>query len=173
MMEMECIWTLYLKTDLAYTLSRSSLLLSSISTLFHSFGSGAPRGALFFFLPKVFPESCLTPNTIASTSSQETVMRVSPFTFFWLPFALLERDSPADSIASCDNVGEGLLPSSSAMKASEMRRSTLPGAGLGLLCRHRSEQYLTGVDAALVVCDFRVPLRELLAPVRTACGLGF
>ena len=152
-MEMEGVWTLYL----AYTLSRVSLL-SSISTLFHSFGSGAPRGALFFFLPNAFSGSCLAPKTIASTSSQDTVMRVSPLTFFWLPFALLEGDGPADLIASCDNAGEGLLPSSSAMKASEMRRSTLPGAWLGLLCRHRSEQYLIGVDAALVVCDLRVPL---------------
>ena len=43
------------------------------------------------------------------------------------------------------------------MNASEMRRSTLPGASLGFLCRHLSEQYFTGVDAAFVVCDFRVP----------------
>ena len=161
--KMECIWTLYSKTDLAYTLSWASLL-SSISTLFHSFGSGAPRGALFFFLPNAFSGSCLAPKTTSSTSSQDTVMRVSPFTFF-CPFVFLEGYDTAGSLASCDSAGEGLLPSSNAMKASEMRRSTLPGAWLGLLCRHRSEQYLIGVDAALVVCDFRVPLWELSAPV--------
>ena len=61
-------------------------------------------------------------------------------------------------MGSCDRSGEGFLPPSKATKASEMRRSTLPGAWLGLLCRHRSEQYFTGVDTALVVCDFRVPL---------------
>ena len=39
-----------------------------------------------------------------------------------------------------------------------MRRSVLPGVWLGLLWRHRSEQYFTGVDTALVVCGFRAPL---------------
>ena len=38
-----------------------------------------------------------------------------------------------------------------------MRRSRLPGASFGLLCRQRSEQYFTGVEAAFGVCDFRVP----------------
>ena len=71
---------------------------------------------------------------------------------------VLEGDDPASSTASSDNSAEVLLPSSIAMNTSEIRRSTLPDASLGLLCRHRSEQYLIGVDAALVVCDFRVAL---------------
>ena len=49
------------------------------------------------------------------------------------------------------------MPLSNAVKASVMRRSRLLGASCGLLCRQRSEQYFTGVEAAFVVCDFRVP----------------
>lgn len=132
--------------------------LSSMSTLFHSFASGTPRRALFFLLPNDFSGSCRAPKTNASISAQDTVMRVSPLIFLGFPLAIFGCGSSADAVGSCDRSGEGFLPSSNAMKASEMRRSTLLGAWLGLLWRHRSEQYFTGVEAALVVCDFRVPL---------------
>ena len=129
-----------------------------MSTLIHSFASGTPRRALFFLLPNAFSGSFRAPKTSASISTQDTVMRVSPLIFFGLPLAVLDSGDSADAVGSCDRPGEGVLPSSNAMKASEMRRSTLLGAWLGLLWRHRSEQYFTGVDASLVFCDFRVPL---------------
>lgn len=131
---------------------------SSISTLFHSFASGTPRRALFFFLPNAFSGSCLAPKTSASISAQDTVMRVSPLIFFALPLPLFACGGEPHAIASCDTSVDGVWPSRRATKASEMRRSTLPGAWLGLLWRQRSEQYFTGVEAALIVCDFRVPL---------------
>ena len=84
-------------------------------------------------------------------------MRVSPLIFFEVPLVVLGRGGSASATGSCGWCGEGILPLSKAVKASVMRRSMLPGASLGLLCRQRSEQYFTGVDAAFVVCDFRVP----------------
>lgn len=84
-------------------------------------------------------------------------MRVSPLIFLGFPLALLRGDCSADAMGSCDKSREGFLPLSKAMKVSEMRWSTLPGVWLGLLWRHRSEQYFTGVDAAFMDCDFRVP----------------
>lgn len=139
------------------SLSGSSSL-SSMSTLFHSFASSTPRRALFFFLPNDFSGSCRAPKTSASISAQDTVMRVSPLIFLGFPLVSFGGGGSTDAIGSCDRSGEGFLPSSKAMKASKMRRSTLLGAWLGLLWRHRSEQYFTGVDASLVFCDFRVPL---------------
>ena len=140
-------------------LPSGSSSLSSISTLFHSLASGTPRRARFFLLPNTFSGSCLGPNTSASTSAQDTVMRVSPLIFLGASFTN-KRGFSADSIVSCDVSGQKSLPSSKAMKAPVIRRSTLPGAWLGLLCRHRSEQYFAAVDAAFAVCDFRVPLNE-------------
>ena len=64
---------------------------SSMSMLFHSFASGTPRRALFFFLPNAFSGSCLIPKMKASTSAQDTVMRVSPFIFFEVPLVGLGR----------------------------------------------------------------------------------
>ena len=137
--------------------SAVSSSLSSMSTLFHSAASGTPRRALFFFLPNAFSGSCLGPKTSASTSAQDTVICVSPLVFFEFPFVIFGTDGSFGAMGSCDCSRDGLLSSSKATKASVMRRSTLPGASLDLLCRHRSEQYFTGVDAAFVVCDFRVP----------------
>ncbi len=85
-------------------------------------------------------------------------MRVSPFIFLRFSLVGFGGGGWADEGGSCGGLGEGSLPSSRAMKASEMRRSMLSDAWVGLLWRHRSEQYFTGVDAALVVCDFRIPL---------------
>ena len=128
-----------------------------MSTLFHSFASGTPRRALFFFLPNAFSGSCRIPKTKASTSAQDTVMRVSPFIFFVVPLVGLGSGGSAIVTGSCDWSGDGVWPLSKAVKASVMRRSRLLGASFGLLCRQRSEQYFTGVEAAFVVCDFRVP----------------
>ena len=145
--------------NFVYILSEASSL-SSISTLFHSFGSGTPRGALFFFLPNAFSGSCLAPKTSASISAQDTVMRVSPLTFLKLALAAFDGSDSDDTIESCERLREGSLPLSSAMNASWIRRSVLPGVWLGLLWRQRSEQYLAGVEAAFVLCDFRVPMNR-------------
>ena len=88
-------------------------------------------------------------------------MRVSPLIFFEFALLVFGICGSADATRSLDGFREGSSPFSNEMKQSVMRQSTLPGASLGLLCRHRSEQNFTGVDAAFVVCDFRVPLDEL------------
>ena len=85
-------------------------------------------------------------------------MRVSPLVFFELPLVIFGRGGSSDAVGPCDASEELSLPLSKAMKASKIQCSMLSGALLGLLCRHRSEQYFTGVDAAFVVGDFRVPL---------------
>ena len=86
-------------------------------------------------------------------------MRVSPLIFLGAPLVGFGEGVSANEGGSCGGLEGGSLPSSRAMKASEMRRSVLSDAWVGLLWRHRSEQYFTGVDAALVVCDFRIPLQ--------------
>ena len=128
-----------------------------MSTLFHSFVSGTPRGALFFFLPDAFSGSCRAPKTSASTSAQDTVMRVSPLIVFEFPLAPFGGGGSGDATKSCEGRVDGASPLSSAVNASWIRWSVLPGAWLGLLWRQRSEQYFTGVEAALVDCDFLVP----------------
>ena len=87
-------------------------------------------------------------------------MRVSPLIFLAFALALFGGAALVNALESCDRSRDRSPPASRATKASVMRRSVLPIAWLGLLCRHRSEQCFTGVDAALVVCDFRVPLVE-------------
>lgn len=75
---------------------------SSMSTLFHSAASGTPRRALFFLLPNTFSGSCRTPKTSASTSAQDTMMRVSPLTFLEFPLVGFGRGGSAGTVGSCE-----------------------------------------------------------------------
>ena len=88
--------------DISVVLRSDPSSLSSMSTLFHSFPSGTPRRALFFFLPNAFSGSSLGPKTSVSTSAQETVMRVSPLIFFALPLVTFGGGGPAAGVGSHD-----------------------------------------------------------------------
>lgn len=76
--------------------------LSSMSTVIHSAASGTPRRARFFLLPNAFSGSCRTPKTSASTSAQDTVMRVSPLTFLRFPLVGFGGGGSAGAIGSCE-----------------------------------------------------------------------